>query len=337
MQRVNFKKARNMVGELVGLLWVLKPADKHDYYWCRCLCGNPELKRKHGKEMRRGSSRSCGCLVGKSKSHEDITGKSFGLWKVLRKVNEIGVVRWEVECQCDKKSIRLLSRDTLKKGRSKSCGCNSYNIHKERTSTHGMSHGPYYGIWEKIKDRCYNPKQKGYHNYGGRGIQIEEPWKSNPDTFIVWYKDQLNKRPGMVRPQVNRKDNDKNYCEGNCEVLPLRENNFNKRCNTIVDYKGQKVSAARIYYDYEMSTKIPSITYSAFISRVKKGWDIDLALTTKSDNRGAKLRKTLIYNGLECDASDFYYKLIDREKISVSTFKHKLNTISVDDLLKEFS
>src|SRR5690606_4215031 len=35
-------------------------------------------------------------------------------------------------------------------------------------------------------DRCYNPKNIGYYNYGGRGIKVYQKWKESPKEWIQW-------------------------------------------------------------------------------------------------------------------------------------------------------
>lgn len=33
-----------------------------------------------------------------------------------------------------------------------------------------------YKIWQGIRQRCNNPNNKDYNNYGGRGIKVCEGW-----------------------------------------------------------------------------------------------------------------------------------------------------------------
>ena len=46
-----------------------------------------------------------------------------------------------------------------------------------------MSASRLYCIWDKMRQRCNNPKHTAYHNYGGRGVKIL--W----DTFEEFYDD----------------------------------------------------------------------------------------------------------------------------------------------------
>ena len=55
---------------------------------------------------------------------EDLTGKVFNNWKVLYRTNNIGQkVAWVCQCQCEKKTIKVVQSRNLKQGLSKDCGC----------------------------------------------------------------------------------------------------------------------------------------------------------------------------------------------------------------------
>ena len=41
---------------------------------------------------------------------------------------------------------------------------------------HGYRYTKLYQIWNKMKQRCLNPKATHYENYGGRGITICTEW-----------------------------------------------------------------------------------------------------------------------------------------------------------------
>lgn len=55
---------------------------------------------------------------------QDLTGKTFNKWKVLyRTYNKGKKVAWVCECQCDKKTIKVVTTIGLTSGTSKDCGC----------------------------------------------------------------------------------------------------------------------------------------------------------------------------------------------------------------------
>lgn len=101
---------------------------------------------------------------------------------------------------------------------------------------HGYSKHPLYKIWQSMKDRCYNENDKGYKNYGDRGITVCVEWKNNPRVFIEWALPLWKK--GLL---IDRIDNDGNYCPENCQFITHAESNRNKRLlqsNNTSGYRG---------------------------------------------------------------------------------------------------
>ena len=68
-----------------------------------------------------------------------------------------------------------------------------------------------YHVWVMMKQRVLNPKNKSYHNYGGRGICIAQEWISDFNCFL----NDMGRRP-YKHFQLDRIDNDGDYCKTNC-------------------------------------------------------------------------------------------------------------------------
>lgn len=131
-------------------------------------------------------------------------------------------------CECGKEiSVELKN---LRSGHTSSCGCTRNPIppirselspessekirlgYLNRADYHGMKDSSEYGIWVGMKDRCFNPKQRGYSNYGGRGIVVCSGWKSSFKTFF----EDIGKRPSLEH-SIDRINGDGNYSCGHCE------------------------------------------------------------------------------------------------------------------------
>lgn len=92
---------------------------------------------------------------------------------------------------------------------------------------------PLYNIWSSMKDRCYNPNNTGYANYGGRGIRVCEEWRNSYNAFAA----ALGERPSTDH-SIDRIDNDGNYEPGNVRWATRREQLMNRRNALFVEIGG---------------------------------------------------------------------------------------------------
>lgn len=111
----------------------------------------------------------------------------------------------------------------VKKGNTTSCGCLSH----KHTSTHDIYYTKAYRIFYSIISRCENPKDKGYNNYGARGISIFPEWRHNVNLFY----DYVSKLDNFEKNKyvLDRINNDGNYEPGNLRWVNYNVSNLNKR------------------------------------------------------------------------------------------------------------
>lgn len=203
----------------------------------------------------------------------DLTGKRFGkLVAIKRGEDELrkdGRHNSTFICQCDCGNIVRVVSSRLKSGNTQSCGC----LHKQKTSeinkSHGMRNTRIYGIWCRMKQRCYNPNSIDYKEYGGRGISVAEEWKNSFENFMEWsmisgYSDNLT---------IDRKDNERGYSPDNCQWVSRSIQSNNKRNNRKISFNGKIQNIS----EWAKETGISRATIAKRIDIL--GWSVEDALT----------------------------------------------------------
>lgn len=82
-----------------------------------------------------------------------------------------------------------------------------------------------YERWWAMRDRCNNPTNPAYKNYGGRGITVCDRWQGE-DGFYNYMMDMGVPSKGE---SLDRIDNDSGYCKENCRWATRREQRMNQR------------------------------------------------------------------------------------------------------------
>ena len=210
------------------------------------------------------------------KHTKNIAGKRFGKLTVEK---YIGIRKrqavWLCKCDCGKETYTIARH--LLSGGTISCGCAQLQAAHDtcicRNITHGFSNKDrLYSIWKSILQRCNNPRNKSYKDYGKRGIKICEEWKNYP-IFREWSLSN-GYSPGLT---IDRIDNDGNYCKNNCRWVTREIQNNNKRSNVFLSYNG------KTYTPKELA-KIKNIPIHRIYDRRHEGWT-DKKIITYLENK----------------------------------------------------
>ena len=121
-----------------------------------------------------------------------------------------------------------------------------------------MSSTPEWVAWKNMRSRCYDPKDKRYDAYHGRGITVCQEWLESFEAFF----EHVGPKPSP-KHTLDRKDNDKNYEPGNVRWATHIQQNNNKRNTPMVVFRGERMS---LRYAYRLSNT--TMSYSGVKSRL---------------------------------------------------------------------
>jgi hypothetical protein len=210
-------------------------------------------------------------------ARKDLTGMKFGRLTVLQYAYSKKYAYWRCKCDCGRESIVRSSHLLL--GAIKTCGCSrSENgkktvvfAQKSNTKYGEIAKSRLYTIWNSMKERCADIKNK---DYGGRGIEVCRQWLEDYRVFYDWamandYSDDLS---------IDRINNDKGYFPENCRWSSrvIQANNTHK--NVYITYNGETLS-------YSQWARKLNISLTSFRRLLKKGYKFEDILARKYRER----------------------------------------------------
>ena len=192
---------------------------------------------------------------------KNLLGKRFGKLTVVSKSRRPAKSRraaapWDTwwKCKCDCGGLIVVHWDNLGDDPTDttSCGCSR--------GTHKMSYHPLYGTWNRILNRCRNPKTDSYAYYGGRGIRVVRAWNKF-ENFRDWALSNGWKK-GLT---IDRLDPNKNYGPKNCRWATSFQQGEHRRNLVYVRYKGERLHLSE-------ASRRSGIPISTLWGRLKQGW-----------------------------------------------------------------
>jgi len=144
-----------------------------------------------------------------------------------------------------------------------------------KIESHGYTNHPLYVVWANMKQRCYNKNNTQYKDYGGRGIAVCEEWMS-AKAFIDWALPLWKK--GL---ELDRTDNDGNYCPENCRFVTSKENVHNQRLlqeNNTSGYRGVDFYCQKWRVQIMIDSKLKYLGYFDSITLAALRYDAEAYL-----------------------------------------------------------
>lgn len=183
--------------------------------------------------------------------------------------DENGRSLWLCKCDCGCEIVRAgyaMTRAAKKKQKSH-CGCSP------ALKTHGLTskNKHLYQVWGSMVQRCGNPSNKDYPNYGGRGITMCSQWRNSYPSFQEWAL-AAGYRRGLTIERNNVNDG---YNPENCCWTPNQRQALNTRRSVMITFDGKTQHIS----DWAREVGISSKTIKTRIAAL--GWSIERALTEK--------------------------------------------------------
>jgi len=169
-----------------------------------------------------------------------------------------GAKKGAFSCTCICGAEKDVYINNIRRGLTASCGCrglpNARHLKKEKRA------------WSLMRYRCQTPTSPDWDNYGGRGIKICERW-SNPQNFL----DDMGPIVGDANT-LERIDCNKDYEPSNCRWATRTEQAQNKRNTRYIIAFGDKQRL-------KDACTNRALRPGTVRERLKRGWDVDRALT----------------------------------------------------------
>lgn len=197
-------------------------------------------------------------------------GAKLGAWKILRDLDTQTVLCLCTACGSKVQKIR---KSDLKRG--KSLMCVSCSRTAKQGTTRDKKTSEVYNTWQSMIQRCHNPSNKDYKNYGARGIEVCKAWR---DSFEAFYM-QMGPKPTPDHT-IERIDYEGDYEPSNCTWIPRAEQPLNTRSNVRLTIDGE----TKLVTEWARDERCP-VDHFAIYKRLKRGWSAEDAVLTPSGKR----------------------------------------------------
>lgn len=205
----------------------------------------------------------------------DLTNKKFGRLTVanIRNKNKNNEIIWLCKCECGN-TLWVKSKNLTRSARpTRSCGCIKKELNKTRGIKHNKRHTRLYGIWAGIKRRCYNPQEKMYKYYGGRGIKVCDEWLNDFEKFNEWaFANGYDENAKRGECTIDRINVDGDYEPSNCRWISMKAQNLNKGTNRVIELNGENKCLSEWL-------QITGVSSTSFYRRLNNGWSEQKALS----------------------------------------------------------
>lgn len=207
---------KDLTGQVFGRLTVLeydkeysqKKNNQKAYWKCQCSCGN--ITYGYTAELTGGKKKSCGCLMkdiarenmkevqklGASTRLIDLTGQRFGKLTVIQRSEQNtkqGKPMWV--CQCDCGNFYTVAGESLKAGKTQSCGCLGSSVGetliKDILEKAKIPYKREYSFEDLVDEKPLRYDFALFDTQGNLRELIEYDGRQHSDPNSQWYNDKV--------------------------------------------------------------------------------------------------------------------------------------------------
>ncbi len=225
MGRPRIDMSGKRFGKLVAMS-PLKAAASGTIYWrCKCDCGN--ISTTDGTKLRKGLTKSCGCLRRKLKNE---VGKKFGRLTVIG-LNRIDkYAHWNCKCLCGRELV--VTGRNLRTNNTESCGCiRSENAGRNAAIRRYIKHAREDDRRFSLSISEIEKLMKANCTYCGEPPSNKSYNKNRDDAYTFHYSG------------IDRVDSSKGYSRGNV-VSCCKWCNISKRERSVTEFKEWLIKTA---------------------------------------------------------------------------------------------
>jgi hypothetical protein len=196
----------------------------------------------------------------------DYIGKRFGSLVAVENAEHYKV---RFVCDCGGERVSRFSdvAKVVSRGGSPSC-CPGCSLRSRPSKTHGMAKTRQYKVWASMVQRCTSPGNPAWEYYGGRGIEVCERWLD----FDKFWEDMASGYiPGLT---IERVDNSRGYCKGNCLWVTRKVQSNNRRSNHVIDTPLGPMTVSQ-------AAEVANINESSMRDRLRAKWPVARILLKK--------------------------------------------------------
>lgn len=210
-----------------------------------------------------------------NKRFKERTGDKQGWLTVLGFIGQDkwGQALWLCQCRCGNEAVKT-GIDTI---RHVTCGCRGHMGEK-------LTHYPEYSVYRGMIDRCDNPDNISYRNYGKIGVDVCRRWR---ESFFAFLED-MGPRPSPNHT-LERIDGALDYTPDNTKWATWIEQANNTRKNRYITFNGETHTMAEW-------ARITGLSYYVLRARITRGWSIERALTEPAGTNYRHAR-SITFNG----------------------------------------